>query len=1090
MTKYLSFFILMIWTSVLVKAEEEIEIVVQKGHLSSIKFIEFSPNEQYLCSVDESNDLILWNLKFGKELARFKNRDIISACVFSPESNYLISGHENGMMKIWDLKETRLIKKLQLKGKINDFEFDNEKLLVVASNFYSYSMKTQRKTLISPNKYVKIEKRKSGGFIGISNFQEVHLLNAKFEVEQRISLLVRDNKDEEDKKERKFFSDIDISKIVIDGDKELIYFQKLNTINVFDIAKEKVIKSFSTDYFDIEFTSVDFSNKNSMIVSGTTDDKIFVKSMSGMHQTILTPHLSEVTDVCFSEKANYFATASSDQSIIIWDATTLKQVHRLNLRALPIYTMDWNSNANKLALGNHQGEVKLVDFGKDFAQLSINNYHVHTEIVSDIIITDSLIMSTGFDNLIVIQNIKDAGNDQMMKLSRRKTLKEYQPQKKSLAEYKSKLIFSIQLDEDFDQIYLFGRKGFKLINRSYKSEDYAYVRQIDTDSLNLISECGLNYVGSEYSTIETYKSNEWGKVTSTVWINKDEYIQNKDSNIVFFDNQGVEKQEIELKAEVSNLGYSHFEKLIVFGVENRVGLIREENVIYLGNHEDVVTSFEFIEDWGMLLSSSLDGTVKFWDYNKHELVCTLVPIDRNKLILYTPDNYYYSINDANTAIGFKMGIEYFPVEQFDLKYNRPDIVLERLGYADSTLIDAYHFAYLKRLKKMNFTEEMLKGDFHLPELYIENREGLPVITDLSSVELDLNLNDSKFKLDRINVWVNDVAVYGLNGISLREENTFGLLKSVKIELALGLNRIQVSVLNQAGAESYKETLEIECTAGKDKSNLYIVGIGVSDYKNENYNLTYAAKDALDMTNTFKKNKYFENVFTKTLTNEEVILENLMGLKSFLLQADINDQVIVFVAGHGVLDANFDYYYGSYDMDFLHPSKRGIPYEMLESILDGIKPLKKLLFMDTCHSGEVDKDEIQLSESDEDEEDGEIIFRDAGVSVENRDIQLGLGNTSELMKGLFTDLRKGTGATVISSAGGVEVAMEGDTWKNGLFTYCLISGLTSKKADLNKDKMITVSEIQLFVQSEVNRLSGGKQTPTSRIENNTLDYRVW
>jgi len=111
-------------------------------------------------------------------------------------------------------------------------------------------------------------------------------------------------------------------------------------------------------------------------------------------------------------------------------------------------------------------------------------------------------------------------------------------------------------------------------------------------------------------------------------------------------------------------------------------------------------------------------------------------------------------------------------------------------------------------------------------------------------------------------------------------------------------------------------------------------------------------------------------------------------------------------------------------------------------------------------------------------------------IENKENQLGLQNTSELMKSLFTDLRKGTGVTVISSAGGVEFAMESDSWQNGLFTYCLINGLTTQVADLNGDNMITVSELQIYVQTEVSKLSNGKQTPNSRIQNNEMDYRVW
>jgi len=437
-------------------------------------------------------------------------------------------------------------------------------------------------------------------------------------------------------------------------------------------------------------------------------------------------------------------------------------------------------------------------------------------------------------------------------------------------------------------------------------------------------------------------------------------------------------------------------------------------------------------------------------------------------------------------INFVIGLNTYPFEQFDLKYNRPDIVLDRLGYADSSLINAYQQAYLKRLKKMGFTEDMLKDDFHLPEIDIENFEEMPSIHDQGSINLKLYLKDSKYKLDRINVWVNDVAIYGINGISLRDKNIQEYTTNLEVFLAKGKNKVQVSVLNQAGAESYKETFEIECTKGKDKPNLYLVTIGESKFIQSNYNLTYASKDANDIANLFSKSKAYDNIYTKTLVNEQVTKENVLALRSFLEQADINDQVMIFIAGHGVLDANLDYYFATYDMDFTNPSGKGLAYDDLEGLLDGIKPLKKTLIIDACHSGEIDKDEVVLAQNYTQEE-GDIQFRTVGNSVAPK---LGIQNTSELTKQLFTDLRKGTGATVISSAGGMEFAMESADWKNGLFTYCLLNGITSRDADINKDGEIWLSELQEYVGEQVTLLSNGKQQPTSRIENQVVDFRVW
>ena len=145
-------------------------------------------------------------------------------------------------------------------------------------------------------------------------------------------------------------------------------------------------------------------------------------------------------------------------------------------------------------------------------------------------------------------------------------------------------------------------------------------------------------------------------------------------------------------------------------------------------------------------------------------------------------------------------------------------------------------------------------------------------------------------------------------------------------------------------------------------------------------------------------------------------------------------------------------------------------------------------MDTCFSGEVDKDEVELAQATNTEF-GNVTFRSAGAGVRMKEA-FGMDNTTEIMKELFTDIRKGTGSTVISSAGGAEFAMEGEQWKNGLFTFCVLNGINKQAADLNKDGKIMLSELQEYVRTNVSKLSNGRQSPTSRIQNISMDFRVW
>ena len=476
-------------------------------------------------------------------------------------------------------------------------------------------------------------------------------------------------------------------------------------------------------------------------------------------------------------------------------------------------------------------------------------------------------------------------------------------------------------------------------------------------------------------------------------------------------------------------------------------------------------------------------------YNRaNEKVFKLYFLNNNILCL-DENNYYMNLTtNSFVPLIFKSDNQYYSFEQFDLKYNRPDLIIGELGCNNEEQVKAFHKAYLKRLKKMGFTEEMLKEDFHLPQLKIMNFEQLSPLTDSPELDLNLNINDSKHKLDRINIYINDVPVYGSAGIDLRNLRTQSAQKKVSLQLAEGLNKVQVSVLNQAGAESYKETVYVTYQPKKSKKpDLYLVTIGDSKYKDSRYNLTYASKDAENIKSTFNNNSAYDQVFSFIYTNEKVTKENILELKEKLKKAGRDDVVMITVAGHGVLDKNLDYYLATYDMDFNNPSEKGIPYEELESMVDGIAPLKKVIFLDACHSGEIDKDEVeQLANASQ--SNGEVKFRSVGAGIQKKN--LGLKTTSEFMKELFTDLRKGTGATVISSAGGAEYAMESKEWKNGLFTYCLLHGLKDKAADENKDGKIMLSELQGYLRKEVTTLSNGAQQPNSRIENLLMDFRVW
>jgi WD40 repeat protein len=511
--------------------------------------------------------------------------------------------------------------------------------------------------------------------------------------------------------------------------------------------------------------------------------------------------------------------------------------------------------------------------------------------------------------------------------------------------------------------------------------------------------------------------------------------------------------------------------------------------LILGNELDVSS-----QDGLTLLSGGIDGAVHV--RSPREEFALLIALGREDFVTVTPDNYYLASKAGIKGVAFRIHDKFYPFEQFDLRFNRPDIVLQRLGKASPQLIQSYRLAHEKRLKKMGFTEQMLNSDFHLPQMEVLTKN-VPVSVSTAMLTLRVKATDSQYPLDRLNVFVNDVPIYGTAGLPLPNRQTRTHEQELTVPLVQGRNKIQVSVLNQQGVESLKQTVYTTSTAPAPPQDIYVVAIGVSEYKNKAYNLRYAAKDARDLMKAYQavgQKPAHGKVHVLNLTDQKAIRAAILQAKAWLKQSKVTDLVVVFAAGHGMTDEQANYYFGTHDIDPDHPAVNGLPYEEFENLLDGIPALQKVLLLDTCFSGEIEKDQAVVVAKAETGGSGTVKMRafKAGRGVA---VQAGAGGrlsaeTVKFQQDWFADLRRGTGAAVISSSSGDEYSLEGEQWQNGVFTYAVLQGLKNGAADTNKDRTITVSELQGYVIEQVRTLTVGGQNPTARRENLDYDFAVY
>jgi WD40 repeat protein len=478
--------------------------------------------------------------------------------------------------------------------------------------------------------------------------------------------------------------------------------------------------------------------------------------------------------------------------------------------------------------------------------------------------------------------------------------------------------------------------------------------------------------------------------------------------------------------------------------------------------------------------------IEIWDIGKSTLSATVATLPRNRFIIYTPDNFYFT-SQKLTDVGFRVNNKVYDISQFDLSFNRPDIVLQRIGYADSSLVSLYRNAYEKRKTRSGSKEINVSGN--IPEISINNRKEIELITSKNIANLFLSAKATGGNsLSSIFIYINDVPITGMNGKPVNKTEI--LNENYSLILTEGINKIKIYVTDNKGVASLKENLEIIYRpAQPEKGRLYFIGMGVSGYKDSAMDLTYADKDIKDLDTLFRSK--YKDAISVIMLNNNATTNSLKAVKQTLLKTNEADMVVVSLSGHGLLNKEGDFFFASHETDFNAPEQTAVAFSSLEWLLDSIPARKKLLLIDACHSGEVDRSQELLSGDDDKEAIGNsvVAIKPKGVTIRKKK-SVGLDNSFSLMQELFNDLGNANGTAVISAAGGLEFALETAEYQNGVFTYALITGLKEKKADINADGSITIQEIKSWLSNEVFRLTKGRQKPTSRAETIDNNWVIW
>jgi WD40 repeat protein len=477
-------------------------------------------------------------------------------------------------------------------------------------------------------------------------------------------------------------------------------------------------------------------------------------------------------------------------------------------------------------------------------------------------------------------------------------------------------------------------------------------------------------------------------------------------------------------------------------------------VLDLIGHTDSIESLATSLDGKRIVSGSRDQTVRLWDLTTGTNLLSIFMATDGEWVAWTPQGYYTSSLHGDRYIGWQVnqGAEhaaaYYPEAQFHEQFFLPGVVAEYL-------------------KDGNLQQALARADARCgprlepPVIHVVEPERDGIEVNEETLRIRAAALSNNLPITDLRITFNGMPISGLaegsakaNAAGPSEGHATGnpLEREIEAEETLqpGDNVITFQAAHaKARSQAVVRHVRYRAPPGARpaqpaKANLILLAVGISNYTDPALKLNWADEDAQEVEQTFRRQegRLFGHLEARVLTTARGRAgraEILAALDWFQRQGAPGDVRLLFLSGHGAVDARGDFYFLSQDQTADgNPDGDGVRWSrLLDSLTAG--NVRPVLMIDTCHAAAAAR----------------------GPVATRFDLTRTIRQT--YYPGLFS----------FFSSPGTAPSHELKDWRHGAFTQALLEGL-SGKADRNHDGQVDTYELGDWIRTRVPVLTRGEQ----------------